>query len=121
MLQPFVDSITDKGEISMFYFGKQFSHAIQKIPAAGDFRVQEDHGGHIQSVDVAQELRKLGQQTLQAIDRDLLYARVDVVQLEDGSEAVMEIELIEPSLYLAFGDDAAVQFARALDQTFSRC
>ena len=51
MLQPFVKAVVTEGEYSLFYFGGVYSHAIVKRPAAGDFRVQEDHGGRIATVD----------------------------------------------------------------------
>ena len=49
-----------------------------------------------------EELRQAGSRAIQAIGRDLLYARVDLAYLASGQPAVMELELIEPSLYFPF-------------------
>jgi len=116
MLQPFVKSISTIGEYSLFYFGSQFSHAILKQPKAGDFRVQEEHGGVIRSIDVDHHLRGAGDLALDSIGQDLLYARVDLVFLEDGTSALMELELIEPSLYFSFDKQSPILFANALDR-----
>lgn len=99
MVQPFIDSIQLEGEYSLFYFGGEFSHAIVKRPADGDFRVQEEHGGLISSVEPAEDLIKTGSLAINAIGQTLLYARVDLVRLQSGQPALIEMELIEPSLY----------------------
>ncbi|MEM7560068.1 MAG: hypothetical protein AAF394_13190, partial [Planctomycetota bacterium] len=99
MLQPFLESISEEGEYSLFYLGGHFSHAIVKRPAKGDFRVQEEHGGSFHSTAPADDILQLGKQTIDALEQTLLYARVDVVRLESGEPALIEIELIEPSLY----------------------
>jgi hypothetical protein len=43
----FVGSVLSQGEHSLFYFANRYSHAVVKRPKPGDFRVQEEHGGHI--------------------------------------------------------------------------
>lgn len=112
MCQPFVPHITD-GEVSLIYFNKKFSHALLKVPKAGDFRVQEEFGGEIKPFIATPELLELGQKIMKAIPEDLLYARVDVVPFE-GHYALMELELIEPSLYFRTHADAAKNFTKAL-------
>ena len=116
MVQPFLPSIVSDGEISLFYFADRFSHAVLKTPAAGDFRVQEEHGGEIRSVIPSPEILAVGAKTLQAVDQTLLYARVDVVELPDGSPAVIELELIEPSLYFPYDERSPRRFAAAFDE-----
>lgn len=116
MVQPFLDSIVSLGEYSLFYFGGQYSHAILKTPKAGDFRVQEEHGGIIRSTEPPEDLIQCGKKTLAAISEDLLYGRVDLVRLDDGSMAVIEVELIEPSLYFTYDDQSPKRFAEAFDQ-----
>lgn len=125
MLQPFVKAVVTEGEYSLFYFGGVYSHAIVKRPAAGDFRVQEDHGGRIATVDADSTLKAAGQAAFDAmigIAREVpLQARVDLVRLDDGRFAVIELELIEPSLYFRHHPQAAPLFANAtlawLDRT----
>ena len=116
MAQPFLGSVVEEGEWSVFAFGGAVSHAILKTPAAGDFRVQEEHGGRIRAVSPGDDLLALTDAALAAVPwtRPLLYARVDAVRLADGSLAVIELELIEPSLYFPYGPGAAERFAAAL-------
>ena len=111
MAQPFIPSIVTEGEFSLFFFGNEYSHTILKTPKSGDFRVQEEHGGHLQSVEPEAVLRELSRATLAAIPAPTLYARVDWVRTANGF-ALMELELIEPSLYFNMNATAAERFAR---------
>jgi glutathione synthase/RimK-type ligase-like ATP-grasp enzyme len=120
IVQPFVDSILDEGEYSLFYFGDEFSHAIRKRPAAGDFRVQEEHGGIIEAVTAPGELRQAAVQALAALEETLLYARIDFVTLADGSPALIEMELIEPSLYFDQCPQAPEHFAAVFERMTGR-
>ncbi|MEM0962858.1 MAG: hypothetical protein AAGK21_10030 [Bacteroidota bacterium] len=116
LIQPFVPAVVDEGEFSVFVFAGDVSHTILKTPAGGDFRVQEEHGGRIQGVEPEPALLELTRAALAAVphDGDLLYARVDAVRLDDGRFAVMELELIEPSLYFPYAEGSAERFADAV-------
>jgi glutathione synthase/RimK-type ligase-like ATP-grasp enzyme len=116
MVQPFVDAVVEVGEYSLFYFGDEYSHCVLKTPRAGDFRVQEEHGGLIRTVTPDTDLVEAGAKTLAAVGQTLLYARVDLVRLPDGRPALMELELIEPSLYFAFDPASPRRFSEALDR-----
>lgn len=118
MVQPFLRSILDEGEYSMFYFGGEFSHAVQKRPKAGDFRVQEEHGGIIRRIDTDDEQLEVAGAALSMLQQKLLYARVDLVRLNSGKLAVIELELIEPSLYFDYDERSPVRFAKALNEMF---
>ena len=117
LVQPFVPAVVAEGEHSVFAFGGAVSHAILKTPAAGDFRVQEEHGGRIRGVEPEPALLAITRRALAAVPHDapLLYARVDAVRVANGDFAVMELELIEPSLYFPFAQGSAALFAAALD------
>ncbi len=115
MLQPFVQAVTEEGEYSLFYFAGQLSHVILKTPKAGDFRVQEEYGSQLQRIVPESALVKAGQQAIDALGKTLLYARVDLVRLADGSFALMELELIEPSLYFNMDPDSAQRFVTRLE------
>ncbi len=114
MLQPFLENIT-RGEISLHYFGGRFSHGVLKVPKAGDFRVQEEHGGRFQTYVPSDELQQLGQKILSNIKEPLLYARVDLIPYEN-SYALMELELIEPFLNFVWSAHAPGNFMNAVDQ-----
>ena len=118
MIQPFLPSIATEGEYSLFYFGGVFSHSIIKRPAAGDFRVQDQFGGYEETVVAPAAAKALAQSALTATARitrtDVLaYARVDMLRDGEGQFRLMELELIEPSLFLHFAPDSGAMFALA--------
>ena len=119
LVQPFMPNILCEGEYSLFYFNGEFSHAIVKVPAGGEFRSQEEHGAEILAVEPEERLRRRGRLALEAIDAAPLYARIDFVRDGNGDFALMEQELIEPSLYLRMHAAAPERFARAIDRWFS--
>lgn len=120
MVQPFLKSIQTTGEYSLFYFAGRYSHAILKQPQAGDFRVQEEHGGRISSAKPSEPMLQIATQALEAVGETLLYARIDIVLLDDGSPAVIELEIIEPSLYFSYDAESPRRFAEALDEMWSQ-
>lgn len=120
MAQPFVASVLDEGEYSVFYFDGAYSHAIVKRPKTGDFRVQEEHGGLIAGIEPDASLRLAADRVMAALDEAPLQARVDLVRLDDGSLALMELEAIEPSLYFRTHPRAAERFADALARHLAR-
>lgn len=109
MLQPFLPAIVSPGEYSLFYFDHDYSHAILKTPKTEDFRVQEEHGGTLLSVTPTDEMYAVAESTLAALPHRSLYARIDLIETGSGL-AVMEVELIEPSLYFNMDDTAAQRF-----------
>ncbi len=121
MVQPFLPAIRDEGEHSLFYFGGEFSHAVIKRPKRGDFRVQEEHGGQIEATAPAGDLIAAASGVISCLPSPLLYARVDLVRLPDGTPALMEVELIEPSLYFPYDPGAAGRYAAALDHLCYPC
>ncbi len=119
--QPLACAVLDEGEYSLFYFNGEHSHTILKTPKSKDFRVQEEHGGIIRAVSGDAALRVAGQATLDALEAPPLYLRADFVRSNDGgSYWLMELELVEPSLYLRMDPEAPGNFARAIDARFSR-
>ena len=115
IVQPFIDSIQSEGEYSLFYFGDTFSHAIQKRPKRGDFRVQEEYGAEIERVEPEASLVAAADKALSLVEPAPLYARCDFVRDADGRFLVMELELIEPSMYLRMKKGSAAAFAAAFD------
>ena len=113
MLQPFERGIVEEGEFSMMYFNGVHSHTILKVPKRGDFRVQEEHGSALSHVDPEPALLAAGDAAMAAIGRKLLYARVDFVR-SGGTFRLMELELVEPSIYLRTEPGAPERFADAV-------
>jgi glutathione synthase/RimK-type ligase-like ATP-grasp enzyme len=119
MAQPFISAIQTEGEFSLFYIGGEFSHAIQKRPKAQDFRVQEEHGASITAVVPDSTLLATGAHILSLVEPVPLYARADLVRDGSGRFLLMELELIEPSMYLRMDAAAPARFATAFDQYVS--
>ncbi len=115
MIQPFMASIVNEGEYSLFYFNGKYSHAILKTPKNNDFRVQEEHGGQLKTITPEPVLLEHAEQCMAAIcqlHNMPLYARVDFVRHGQGF-ALMEAELIEPSLYFNMDEQSPKRFADA--------
>ncbi|HOC10121.1 MULTISPECIES: hypothetical protein [Thermomonas] len=116
LLQPFLPTIETEGETSLLYFGGRLSHAVNKRPVAGEFRIQEEFGGQYALVpEPPAAAVALAEQVLQAVGEPLLYARIDMVPDADGRWLLMEAELIEPDFYLGVDPRHGAGFAQALD------
>jgi hypothetical protein len=105
LIQPMMSAIATEGEFSLFYFDGQFSHAILKTPAAGDFRVQEQFGGREVAITPPDAALALAAATLAAAPDAPLYARVDMVRATAEDFHLMELEVIEPALFFSFAQD----------------
>jgi glutathione synthase/RimK-type ligase-like ATP-grasp enzyme len=114
MIQPYLKSIETEGETSLLFFGGRFSHAVNKRPVPGDFRIQMQFGGLYATVTPDAEAMALAQQVLETIDEPLLYARIDLARDEAGAWVLMEAELIEPDFYLDHDPQNGGGFAEAV-------
>lgn len=117
MVQPWLESITKTGEWSLLFFDGELSHALSKVPVAGDFRVQPEHGGIIASCDPPAGAEEVARAALAAAPAPALYARVDLVAGNHGALQVMELELIEPAMWLDQSPEAPKRFADAVFST----
>jgi hypothetical protein len=122
MIQPFMPAIQSEGEWSLLYFAGQFSHAVLKTPKSGDFRSQPDYDAHLRVLTPPPEALALAQSAIDFIGRDrLLYARVDMVRAADDGFCLMELELIEPDLYLTYDPEASMRFKDAFEAALHVC
>ncbi|MBX9707189.1 MAG: transporter [Caulobacteraceae bacterium] len=113
MIQPFLPDLATTGELSLLFFGGRLSHAVLKTAAPGDFRIQSQFGGLYRTIEAPPPAAlALADQVLGAIDEDLLYGRIDMVEHEDRW-LLMEAELIEPDFYLSEAPDRGRLFAEA--------
>ena len=99
LVQPFMPEIQTAGEWSLIFFNSQFSHAVRKVPQSGDFRVQHYFGGAIIPDSPPAAVLAYAEKLLQQFAPGCLYARVDGLESTGGFK-LMELELIEPLLYL---------------------
>lgn len=114
LVQPFLRSVAEEGEYSCLLFGGRFSHAIVKRPKAGDYRVQPHLGGSERPCPPPEGAIELAHEALAAAPADAAYARVDMVRDNGGKLAVIELELIEPALWLQHAPDSGESFSRTL-------
>jgi len=115
VIQRLVPEIRTHGEISLMFFSGVFSHAVSKRPKTGEFRVQERLGGMIARTEPAPQLVAQAHDLLTSHAPGFLYARVDVVATGERF-VLMEVELVEPSLYFEHDRHSAVAFARAVQR-----
>jgi glutathione synthase/RimK-type ligase-like ATP-grasp enzyme len=115
IIQPLIEEIARSGEFSLMLFDGEFSHAVVKRPRSGDFRVQEYHGGltHPCEAPPAGAI-ELAKKALAAAPVAAVYARVDIVPDDEGTLRIMELELIEPSLFLDHAPDGGAAFTRSI-------
>lgn len=119
LVQPFVPELVSGGEWSLLFFRGQYSHAVLKRPQSGDFRVQEEFGGVASGAPAPAEVVAAAERALAVVPEQLLYARVDGVVRNGGLE-LMELELVEPSLFLESEPGAAERFASAVSEVLGR-
>ncbi|QDP19775.1 ATP-grasp domain-containing protein [Sphingomonas xanthus] len=114
LIQPFLPSVTTEGEYSLMLFGGRFSHAVVKRPKSGDYRVQPHLGGSEMPCAPPDGAVELARAALAAAPAAATYARVDMVRGPGGELAIIELELIEPSLWLQHAPDGGASFAAAV-------
>lgn len=124
LIQPFFDEIPQSGEWSLLFFGDKFSHALVKVPKAGDFRSQPHFGSTVTGVVPPPDLIAQAAGAIQAAQNRGLgqatYARVDGF-VRDGRLHLIELELIEPYLFLSSADpDRPSQFCAAVLDAIAR-
>lgn len=114
LLQPFQRAIVDEGEITVVVIDGQVTHALRKIARAGDFRVQDDHGGRVVPHTPSADEVAFAARAFAACEPAPLYGRVDMVRGEGGRLQVMELELVEPELWFRMAPAAAERFAAGI-------
>jgi hypothetical protein len=114
MVQKFMPSVQNTGERALIWIDGQFTHSVVKSPR---------YCGDDEQVSEAQlipaKLLSIGQQTLASpsldqSDQRLLYARVDLIEDEDGAPLISEFELLEPSLFLMQSPTALARLVAAI-------
>src|SRR3954453_6766481 len=115
IIQPLIQEIARTGEFSLMLFGGEYSHAVVKRPKSGDFRVQEYLGGvTLPCAAPPAEAVPLAQAALAAAPAQATYARVGIVPDDEGTLRIMELELIEPALFLEYAPRSTAAFTNAI-------
>ncbi|QCR25084.1 hypothetical protein C1N53_13935 [Pontibacter sp. SGAir0037] len=113
LAQPFLEEIKTKGEWSFLFFGGKYSHAVLKTAKPGDFRVQHFLGGSVHTPEPPAHLLATAEDIALKFASDCLYARVDGVEI-NGRLVLMELELIEPFLFLSTNTEAIERYYAAM-------
>ena len=118
VVQAFVPEVS-QGEWSLVFVGGRYAHAVRKVPKAGEFRVQRDFGGTVERGTPSRAALTLACAALAAIPGAAVYARVDLLETATGPQ-LMELELIEPELFISEHPESAGPLADALLATAPR-
>lgn len=114
ILQPFIETIASAGEYSLMFFDGVLSHSVVKRPRPGDFRVQPHLGGTTQLCQAPDGAEAIALAALAAAPDRATYARVDLIHDDDGQLRIMELELVEPALFLDLAPDQGAAFTRSI-------
>ena len=99
LVQLFAPAVEHEGEWSVVLVDGEVAHAVRKLPAPGDYRVQYEWGGHSEVATPSAGLAEFASRVYGALPGPALYARIDVVSIAGGWH-VMEVEVTEPALWL---------------------
>jgi len=124
LLQPYLERVDEHGETALLFFDGEFSHAIRKGPLLkrGEGPTTGLYAEEtIESRTPSADELAIAQRALTAIPfaKPLLYARVDLIRDDDGFPRLLELELVEPSVFTLHAEGVAERFARAIAQRAS--
>lgn len=114
LVQPFVSNVLSSGETSLIFIDGRFSHAVRKLPARDDFRVQAAFGGSERPVEPSAEFLAAAHDAIDAVPSSPLYARVDLIEGQKNEPLLMELEVLDPDLMFRHAATATEQMADAI-------
>jgi len=114
LVQPYLDAVADRGELSVVVVDGDVSHAVRKLPRAGEYRIQEGYGGRYVPQEVDAEVAALARWIVDATGVELFIARVDLLEDASGTLQLAELEATEPDLYLRAVPEAADRIAASI-------
>lgn len=116
MIQPFMSSVVQEGETSVFVFDGKVSYAVRSNTQSDDYRVQFEHGGVTSALkEISNEMLALVHDVIAICPEIPVYARVDMIRnISTGRLCIIELELIEPNLFLEYAPDEGMDFVRAI-------
>ena len=113
LLQEFQADIGALGETTMTFIDGAFSHAVRRLLKPGEWRANPQYGITYERVAVSREVIDAAQSYVDFLPQTPLYARVDGLVRSSGF-TLMELELIDPYLYLEFAPGSADVMARSV-------
>lgn len=121
IIQPFINSIVNRGEISLILIDGKYSHAVIKNSKDGDFRVQDDWGGTVQSnyIPTNEEIQ-FSEKVLSVCNPKPIYARIDIANDNNDNITLIEAEFIEPELWFRFNSSASDNLADSISKFITK-
>ena len=113
MVQEYLAAIQNEGEWSLMWFDHAFSHAVRKRPQEGDFRVQKEYGGTAHAATPDAALIGFASSVLERLPTRAVWARVDLLR-DRGRLLLMELEILEPELFLDASEGADHRLAEVV-------
>ena len=120
IVQEFQKNIIKSGEVAVILFGGKYSHAVLKKAKKGDFRVQDDFGGTVETITPSKEIIDLAEKAIKKLKPTPLYCRVDVIINNQNKAVIIELELIEPELWFRFKITAADKLAMYIKEFINK-
>lgn len=117
IIQPFIPEIK-RGEVSMLYFGGEYSHAVIKKAPKGDFRAHPIWGASVEQYTPSLKEREVCERILNVID-PTEYARIDLVNTHEGP-LLIELELIKPFMFFDLFPDTADTYTNHIEKYLNR-
>jgi glutathione synthase/RimK-type ligase-like ATP-grasp enzyme len=114
LIQEYEQVVESEGEYSAIYLDGVLSHLVLKVPRPGEFRVQNHYGGRTYPVAAEPWMDSYGRRVLAALPNEPIYGRIDFVIDESGDPKLMEIEVVEPDLFLRYHPESYRHFARTM-------
>lgn len=112
IVQPLINEVAN-GERSYLFFDAVYSHTVLKKPQHGDYRVQEAYGDTVETIYPTIEEIAVASTFVQKFANNSLYARVDGIMV-NGTFLLIELELIEPFLFLSYSQNALEKYYQAI-------
>ena len=109
LVQQYLPAVEGYGERALIWIDGALTHAVRKSP-----RFEGDREQVSEAMAIAPAEAALAERVLASIDMPKLYGRVDVAPGPDGQPLVMELELVEPSLFFRQNPEALARLVRAL-------
>jgi glutathione synthase/RimK-type ligase-like ATP-grasp enzyme len=114
LVQRYLPSVEGPGERALIWVDGDLTHAVRKNPRFGN---EDEHVTG--AVRIEADERAFAEEVLAALPVPVVYARIDIARGLDDAPVLMEVELIEPSLYFADGPDALSRLTDAIERRLS--
>lgn len=114
LVQPYLPAVETRGELSVVVIDGTATHAVRKVPGSGEFRVQQQFGSDYRQEVLDDGVVRLAEWIVESTGHDLLIARVDLIETDEGALQLVELEATEPDLYVTIVPAVAGHIADAM-------